>query len=205
MKRLAIFGASGHGKVAADIAILSGWQQIDFFDDAYPHKMTVESWGVIGNTDDLIAKFSEYDGVFVAIGTNAIRLSKFQLFADHGFNMITLIHPTATISTYSSIAEGCILMPGAVVNSFAYIDSACIINSNAVVEHDCRLDSAVHVCPGSNLAGEVIVGANTLIGIGSSVVQCVSIAADVTIGAGSTVTRDIETSGTYAGSPARPI
>ena len=33
---LAILGASGHGKVLADIAELSGWSAIEFFDDAWP-------------------------------------------------------------------------------------------------------------------------------------------------------------------------
>ncbi len=36
MKRLAILGASGHGKVVAEIAELCGWGKIHFFDDAWP-------------------------------------------------------------------------------------------------------------------------------------------------------------------------
>ena len=33
MKRLLIIGASGHGKVVADIARLNGYQEIVFLDD----------------------------------------------------------------------------------------------------------------------------------------------------------------------------
>ena len=35
MAKLAIIGASGHGKVLADIAELTGWEEIDFYDDFY--------------------------------------------------------------------------------------------------------------------------------------------------------------------------
>jgi len=34
--RLAILGASGHGKVVADAAEQAGWQSVVFFDDAWP-------------------------------------------------------------------------------------------------------------------------------------------------------------------------
>ena len=33
MKRLAIIGASGHGKVIADIAVKNGYEEIVFLDD----------------------------------------------------------------------------------------------------------------------------------------------------------------------------
>ena len=36
MEKLAILGASGHGKVVADIAQVCGWKSISFFDDAWP-------------------------------------------------------------------------------------------------------------------------------------------------------------------------
>ena len=36
MNCLAILGASGHGKVVAEIAELQGWKKIVFFDDAFP-------------------------------------------------------------------------------------------------------------------------------------------------------------------------
>ena len=33
MKKLTIIGASGHGKVVADIASLNGYEEIEFLDD----------------------------------------------------------------------------------------------------------------------------------------------------------------------------
>jgi len=48
MKRLAILGASGHGKVVADTAECCGWQAVEFFDDAWPQRQGNGAWLVVG-------------------------------------------------------------------------------------------------------------------------------------------------------------
>ena len=41
-KSLVIIGASGHGKVVADIAIkMNKWQEISFLDDNYPEEKSL--------------------------------------------------------------------------------------------------------------------------------------------------------------------
>ena len=44
MPSLAILGASGHGKVLADIAELTGWDSIVFYDDDHPALSGNEHW-----------------------------------------------------------------------------------------------------------------------------------------------------------------
>jgi hypothetical protein len=73
MKHLAILGASGHGKVVADTAELSGWETVVFFDDAWPDKVNNSHWQVSGNSRDLLERINTFDGVVVAIGNNHIR------------------------------------------------------------------------------------------------------------------------------------
>ena len=72
MKSLAIVGASGHGKVVADLAELCGYQVI-FFDDAYPQKQTIEHWPVVGTFNDLLSSEVTNKNVIVGIGDNRIR------------------------------------------------------------------------------------------------------------------------------------
>ena len=79
MNRLAILGASGHGKVVADTALVCGWRQIDFFDDAWPARLENGHWNVVGNSAELLLRLDAYDGVFIAIGNNMIRLGAAQL------------------------------------------------------------------------------------------------------------------------------
>jgi hypothetical protein len=44
MKRLAILGASGHGKVVADTALSAGWAEVVFFDDGWPGLQANGHW-----------------------------------------------------------------------------------------------------------------------------------------------------------------
>lgn len=205
MAKLAILGASGHGKVLADIALLTGWTEIDFFDDRFPELNKLEQWSVVGNTKQLLQQLPNYDGVIVGIGNNKIRLEKQIQLAKLNASLITLIHPRAVISNMSYISIGSVVMANVVINPFVKIGQACIINTSATVDHDCILADGVHVSPGSHLAGGVSVGTNSWIGIGSNIIQLVNIGDNVIVGAGSTVIHSITSSQTVIGSPAKPM
>lgn len=204
-KKLAIVGASGHGKVIADIAEQLGYT-VNFFDDAYPSKKNIEHWPIYGTCSDLIAlnntNITLSNDVVVAIGNNEIRQQKIQLLQENDFNIITLIHPTAVISLYAAIASGTVVFAGAVINAFAKVGVGCIINTAAVVEHDCNIDDFTHICPNAALAGGVSVGTKSWVGIGSQVKQLIKIGDNCLIGAGSTVIKNIPDNVTAFGSPA---
>lgn len=205
MAKLAILGASGHGKVLADISLLTGWTEIDFFDDRFPELNKLEQWSVIGNTKQLLQQLPNYDGVIVGIGNNKIRLEKQNKLATLNAPLITLIHPRAVISNMSKIGLGSVVMANVVINPFVKIGQACIINTSATVDHDCILADGVHISPGAHLAGGVFVGTNSWIGIGSNIIQLVNIGDNVIVGAGSTVIHSITSSQTVIGSPAKPM
>ena len=201
---LAILGASGHGKVLADIAELTGWEKIDFFDDAWPERKNNGAWQVIGDTQKLLDSLKAYDGVIVAIGNNKIRQQKLQQLDSAGAKIITLIHPSATVSRYTEIGLGSVVVAGAVINPDCNIGSGVIINTCSSVGHDCALGDAVHVCPGARLAGGTVVGERAWIGVGSSVRQLIRIGSDAIVGAGAAVVQDVLPNITVVGVPARP-
>ena len=205
MKRLAILGASGHGKVVADISKLCGWEEIVFFDDAFPQKVTSETWSIVGDTQVFLSSMNDYDGCIVAIGKNVTRLDKTRLLISSGAPVISLIHPTSVVSKYSSIELGSVVMANAVINTFSKIGLACIVNTSATIDHDCELMDGVHVSPGANLAGSVKVKECAWIGIGTSVNQCLSIGKNVIIGAGSVVINDIPDNVIAVGIPSKVI
>lgn len=206
-KQLAIVGASGHGKVIADIAEQLGFI-VKFYDDAYPSKTHIEHWAIHGTCADLIALKNQSptcsNDVVVAIGNNEIRQQKIKLLQQNNFNLITLIHPTAVISKYAAIAAGTVVFAGVVINAFAKVGVGCIINTAAVVEHDCNISDFTHICPNVALAGGVTVGSKSWIGVGSQVKQLVAIGNNCLIGAGSTVVKNIPDNVTAFGSPAVP-
>lgn len=205
MKKLAVFGAGGHGKVVAEIAELSGWEQVVFFDDRWPNFSKLERWSVVGNGEMLLARVDDYDAVFVAIGNNQIRLEKASLFEEAGGLLVTLVHPKAVISPDSHIGRGSVVMANAVINPFVSIGKASIINTSATIDHDCTLHTAVHISPGANLAGGVNVGQFSWVGMGSSIIELIHIGSHVIVGAGSVVIHDISNETSVVGSPARRI
>lgn len=201
MKRLAVFGASGHGKVVADIAECCGWEVV-FFDDGKPQGFVNLAWPVLGNYQDLLAQLGRFEAVVVAVGNNAIRLARSRSLCSAGAKLVTLVHPTACVSRYARVEAGSVIMPGAVINAAAQIGLACIVNTGASIDHDCRLADGVHISPGARLAGEVTVGEGGWIGIGASIRQQIRIGANAVVAAGAVVVKDVEGDATVAGVPA---
>lgn len=205
MSRLAILGASGHGKVVADTAECCGWQYVDFFDDSWPQLSSNGAWQVVGDIGMLKSSLQLYDGVIVAIGNNAIRYRKLLELEAAGARLCNLLHPAATISRHAVLDRGVVAFSGAVVNADANVGLGAILNTGCSVDHDCVLGAGVHVSPGARLAGGVRVGDLSWIGIGASVRQLVHIGGQVTVGAGSVVVSDVADRLTVVGIPARAL
>lgn len=203
MSRLAVLGASGHGKVVADTAECCGWERIEFFDDAWPGLLKNGAWEVVGDTATLLATLDKYDGVVVAIGNNKIRQAKLAQLKALGASLATLLHPAATCSQYATVGEGSVVFAAAVINADANIGSGAILNTGCSVDHDCVLGTCVHISPGVRLAGGVTVQELTWVGIGASVRQLVNIGSQVMIAAGAVVVTDVPNNVTVAGVPAR--
>ncbi len=201
MKRLAVFGASGHGKVVADAAEHCGWV-VSFYDDNRSIGDNVSNWSILGTFRDLLAQLEEYDGVIVGIGNNSIRFEKSEVLLSRGAPLVNVIHPEATISRYVQLNVGTVVMAGAVINVDTQLGLACIVNTGATIDHDCYLGDGVHVSPGAHLAGEVRVGDLSWVGIGSVVRQQITIGANAMIAAGAAVVKDVSNNVTVSGVPA---
>lgn len=203
MKSLAILGASGHGKVVAEIAELTGWDKVVIFDDAFPSVKKIGVWPVKGTTEDMVAEVGKYTAAIVAIGDNQIRLEKSKYLLSRGLKLGTLIHPRSTVSKYAEIGAGAVVMAGAVVNPFVSVGLGSIINTSCSIDHDCILSEGVHVSPGAHVAGGVSVGEMSWLGIGSIVKQGVEIGASVIVAAGAVVINDVPRNSVVKGIPAK--
>ena len=202
--KLIIIGASGHGKVVADIAIkMNKWQSIAFLDDDQTIKTSM-GLEVIGKTADAFTYKEEAD-FFVAIGSSATREKIQEKLIDEGLNVVSLIHPSAIIGTDVEIGIGTTVMAGVVINSSTRIGNGCIINTSSNVDHDNVIEDYVHISPGVNMAGTVKVGKGTWLGIGSVVSNNVNICSGCKVGAGAVVVKDITEPGTYVGVPVRRV
>lgn len=195
--RLIIVGASGHGKVIADIAVLNGYSDIVFLDDD-TNICECAGWPVVGKSDEAP------DGeVFVAVGNAKIRRAITERYFDR--KQPTLIHPSAVIANGVEVGKGTVVMAGAVINPGAKIGNSCIINTSSSVDHDCIVCDFSHISVGAHLSGTVTVGEDTWIGAGATVINNVTICGGCMVGAGAVVISDIDDPGTYVGVPAIKI
>ena len=197
MNKLIIIGASGHGKVVADIAVLNGYVDIVFLDND-PEIKNCAGYPVLG--PDTMT--SELDGdVFVAVGNAETRKRLMERDKERSFPV--LIHPSAVIAESAKLGIGSVVMAGTVINPGAQIGKGCIINTSSSVDHDCFVEDFCHISVGTHLSGTVTVGTGTWIGAGAIVSNNINICGGCTIGAGAVVVKDINESGTYIGVPAR--
>ena len=202
--RLLIIGASGHGKVVADIALkMDKWQTIAFLDDNEDLK---ESMGlrVIGKSVDVF-KYAGNSDIFVALGNNDTREKIMVKLEAAGATIPVLVHPDAVLGKKVKFGAGTAVMAGVVINCCSKIGRGCIINTGATIDHDNVIEDYVHISPGVNIAGTVTVGEGTWLGIGSKVSNNVNISNGCIVGAGAVVVKDITKPGTYVGVPARRV
>jgi len=193
MNQIAIYGASGHGKVVADIAKSNGYDDIIFIDD-----LNIE---YISFSDFLSKKIKI--PVALGIGDNRLRAKLYQNCLDSGLEVKTLIHSDAILSESVSIGEGTIIMANVVINADTKVGKCCIINSASVIEHDNNIDDFVHVSPNVACAGNVNIGRYTHLGLASCIIQGIHIGADTTIGAGSVVVENINKNVLAYGNPCK--
>lgn len=194
-EQVIIIGASGHGKVIADIVTKSGDTVVGFLDD------DISKENVLGAVCDCV-KYPDKKFI-IGIGNNKIRKAIAEKYSRLAY--YTATHPTAVIAENVKIGKGTAVMANAVINTSSIIGEHCIINTSAVVEHDNMIGDYAHISPGAVLCGTVKVGNLTHIGANSTVRNNISICGDCVIGCGGAVVKDIEKSSTYVGIPAREL
>lgn len=202
--KLIIIGASGHGRVVADIALkMNKWENIAFLDDDEDIKVSL-GLEVIGKSEDAFKHINDTD-IFVAIGNNAIREKVQEKLYIKGASIPVLVHPNAVIGEQVELGIGTVIMAGVVINCCTKLGRGCIINTGATLDHDNLIEDYVHISPGVNLAGTVKVGKGSWLGVGSTINNNVNITSDCKVGSGAVVVRDITEPGTYVGVPAIKI
>ncbi len=195
-KKIAIYGAGGHGKVVADIAKTLDFDPF-FVDDGDNEWMSF---------DRFLQYHSNHDvSMALGVGDNITRKEIYNRLTEYDISITTLIHPSAIIAPGVNIGTGTVVMPGVIINTQSQIGNGVIINTAAVIDHECTISDFVHLSPRATLAGGVKVGEKTHIGLGASIIQNIKIGTESVIGAGTVVIEDLPSRITAVGIPARVV
>lgn len=191
-------GAGGHAKVVADAVLQSGQFELEgAVDDKTAESLLLDRIVVKNDFD-----YFKSRKFIVAIGDNRTRKKCFEQFLELGWHPVNVIHPSAVVSTFSSLQSGIFVGANAVINAASHIENNTIINTGAVVEHDCNIGAHCHLAPGSVVGGGVRVGEGCLVGIGSTVLPLVEMQDWSALGAGSTLLNRLESGKVAVGIPA---
>lgn len=201
---LIIIGASGHGKVVAEIAELSKNYKNIFFMDDFNLSKKFNGYVNLGSAKN-IHKFKSDADVFVAIGNNEIRKQKLNNLISENFSIPTLIHPKAIVSDTVIIGSGSVIMAGAVINPYVRIGIGTIVNTKSSIDHDTIIGDYAHLSPGTTVAGTVQLGNSVWLGTGATVINNLKIGNNIVIGAGAVVLSNLKMAGTYVGIPATNV
>lgn len=122
-----------------------------------------------------------------------------------GMKFATVVHPTARVSSRSSLGDGTIVSAGVVVATKTRIGRHVFINRGALIGHHTVIEDYTSIMPGANIAGNCRVGPAAYIGIGAVVIDNTTVGEHSVVGAGAVVTRDVPPNVQVMGVPARIV
>lgn len=198
--KLIIIGAGSLGVMTLDTALeMNFYEDIYFMDDGKDSGELIHGFKVIGGMKDLLLQDINTDYV-IAIANNKVRK---KIAEQYELNYVNIIHPTVSLSRFSKIGTGNIIMPNSSIDPETVIEDHVVINKNNSLGHNVIMKNYTQASPGCNLGGTINEG--TFIGLGGIVLPEISVGSWSIIGAGAVVTKNIPENSTAVGMPAKLI
>jgi sugar O-acyltransferase (sialic acid O-acetyltransferase NeuD family) len=200
-----IFGASGHGKVVADICRSVNLPVKGFIDSGLPIGTIVGRTGlsVIGNEELL----NNGDSIIIAIGDNWTRTEIARRlksrFSDLHFPSV--VHPTATIPPSCLLGSGVVICAGVICGIEVEIGEFCLLNTGSSLDHESIMERGSSLAPGVIVAGNVTIGPLSAICLGAKIGHRVKIGKESVVGAGSVVLKNVTDNVVVYGIPAKMV
>lgn len=206
--QVAIYGAGGFAREVA--WLVEGLERerleaVGFVDDGPAvgqtlNRLPVRSW------EQFCAAFPSAR-IAVAVGDPETREKLVAKCAARGYGFVTLVHPSAQMSGFNELGEGCIVCSGCILTVNIVVGRHVHINLDCTVGHDARIGDFSTLAPGIHVSGNVHIGKGVYIGTGANIIngtseQPLTIGDGAVIGAGACVTQNAEPHALYAGVPA---
>ena len=204
LRPLVIFGAGGHAVSVANVALSAGYT-IKHFVDKYKIGLNLLGISIIGDIAELADLEAYCFGI--AVGDNAARERIYdELQTKHSnLNFPSLVHASATISSFTSIGDGTVVMPKAVVGPNSKVGKFCLINTQSSIDHDCVMLDFSSLAPAAVTGGTVQIGLRSAVSIGATIKHGLKIGDDSVVGANSYLNKDLPNNQVAYGTPAQQV
>lgn len=198
-----LIGAGGHAHACIDVIERDGRYQIGGL-IASPDELHVLHFGypIVGCDDDLPGLAKTFPNALIAVGQIKTSEHRERLYArvrELGFQLPTIVAPSAQVSSHASVGSGTIVMHGAIVNAGAKVGFNCIINTRAVLEHDVSVGDNCHISTGAIVNGNVRIGSGSFVGSGSLIKEGLELGRACIVGMGLTVRHSLLENSRFTG------
>jgi sugar O-acyltransferase (sialic acid O-acetyltransferase NeuD family) len=198
--KLVIIGAGGHAKVVTDTARCADWEVVGFVDDRPDAKLFDLTY--LGTTQNF--QMPHQTQAVIAIGDNKTR-EKIAAQLSGRVDWATVIHPRATVSSYSKLEAGTVVFAGVVIQADTRLGQHCIVNTSASIDHDCQIADFCHIAPQAVLTGQIKLETGVFVGAGAVILPRRRVGEWSILGAGAIVVKDLEPNGIFVGIPTKRI
>jgi sugar O-acyltransferase (sialic acid O-acetyltransferase NeuD family) len=146
------------------------------------------------------------DGLAMGIGSPEARLRLSQELKQR-FPRIpwpVLIHPSVTYHESCRFGEGVTICAGSIATVNVRIEEFAMVNLSCTIGHESSIGTGSVVNPITAISGGVKIGKGVLVGTHVSILQYISIGDHAVIGSGAMVNKDVASTATVMGVPAKP-
>lgn len=209
MRKLLVFGASGHAKVVISIVEAAGVHRVAGV-VVSDRSARGEFYGapLAGGEENLPRLVEEHEtrDIVIAVGDNHAR----HLLRERISGIVpecrfpAIVHPSTQLARGVTVGQGSVVAAGATLNADAVIGEFCIVDAQVNVGHDAVIGDFASLAPHATIGGRAAVGAFTALGMGAVAIEKVRIGEHTVVGAGAVVVEDLPGHVVAVGNPARP-
>lgn len=187
-EKLLLVGAGGFGRVVLEHAI--GVYDCAFVDDGQNVGTVINGISVVGKISDLSTLFSDYKKLIVTIGNNALRERIYNTATEIGYSFPNIIVPSAYISPFASVGNGCVILNNAVIQNNVKVGNGVILNPGVEIHHDSIVENYVLIYTNSVVRSLAHVGKRAHLGSTLTISNEVIVPDDAVVENGKTMTME---------------